>query len=539
MRNRAWLFLVASLFVPSALTSATAADAPARSCASLTQLNLPNATITSAAPVAAAAFLPPGLKPDEKVPPVFTSAPAFCRVAVTLTPTSDSDIKVEVWMPASGWNGKFRGIGNGGFAGYISYGGLAAAVSQGYAAASTDTGHSTQGAEWALGHPEKIVDYGYRGVHEMTVNAKTIVKAFYGVAAKPAYFASCSNGGRQALMEAQRFPDDYDGIIAGAPANSWVPMVSKGLKELKALDGPGYIPASKVPAIDQAVLAACDAQDGLKDGVINDPRQCHLDPSVLLCKDKESDTCLTSPQIDSLKSIYADARDLAGGPDFPGLLPGAEDGRGGWAVWITGSEEGKSLGTFFVTGYFADMVYGKKDWDFRNADVAAAEKLAQEKTGDSMNALNPDLKPFLTHGGKLILYHGWNDPAISALNTVRYYKSAVAAVGAKAAEQSIRLYMVPGMQHCAGGPGATIFGQIDEEPRANAEHDIFTSLVEWVEGGKAPGTIVAAKYSGPEAKTPEMTRPICPYPQAAEYKGTGDPKRAESFACAAGAPTSK
>ena len=539
MRNRAWLFLVASLFVPSALTSATAADAPARSCASLTQLNLPNATITSAAPVAAAAFLPPGLKPDEKVPPVFTSAPAFCRVAVTLTPTSDSDIKVEVWMPASGWNGKFRGIGNGGFAGYISYGGLAAAVSQGYAAASTDTGHSTQGAEWALGHPEKIVDYGYRGVHEMTVNAKTIVKAFYGVAAKPAYFASCSNGGRQALMEAQRFPDDYDGIIAGAPANSWVPMVSKGLKELKALDGPGYIPASKVPAIDQAVSAACDAQDGLKDGVINDPRQCHFDPSVLLCKDKESDTCLTSPQIDSLKSIYADARDLAGGPDFPGLLPGAEDGRGGWAVWITGSEEGKSLGTFFVTGYFADMVYGKKDWDFRNADVAAAEKLAQEKTGDSMNALNPDLKPFLTHGGKLILYHGWNDPAISALNTVRYYKSAVAAVGAKAAEQSIRLYMVPGMQHCAGGPGATIFGQIDEEPRANAEHDIFTSLVEWVEGGKAPGTIVAAKYSGPEAKTPEMTRPICPYPQAAEYKGTGDPKRAESFACAAGAPTSK
>ena len=539
MRNRAWLLLLTPLLVLCALTSATAADAPVRSCASLMQLNLPNATITSATPMAAAAFVPPGLKPDQKIPPVFTSAPAFCRVSVTLKPTPDSDIKVEVWMPASGWNGKFRGIGNGGFAGYISYGGLAAAVSQGYAAASTDTGHSTEGAEWALGHPEKIVDYGYRGVHEMTVSAKAVVKAFYDVAAKPTYFASCSNGGRQALMEAQRFPDDYDGIIAGAPANSWVPMVTRGLKELKALDGAGYIPPTKIPAISEAVLSACDAQDGLKDGVVNDPRQCHFDPAVLLCKDKESDACLTSRQVDSLKTIYADAHDLAGGPEFPGLLPGAEDGRGGWAVWVTGSEEGKSLGTFFVTGYFADMVYGKKDWDYRTADLAAAEKLAQEKTGDSMTAMNPDLKSFLAHGGKLILYHGWNDPAISALNTVRYYNSAVAAVGATAADQSMRLYMVPGMQHCAGGPGATIFGQIEEEPRANAELDIFTSLLQWVENGKAPGTIIAAKYSGPGAKAPEMTRPLCPYPQAPEYKGAGDPKRAESFVCTAGGSTSK
>ena len=391
MRNRAWLILIAQLLVLLAPTSATAADAPVRSCASLTQLDLPNATITSAAPVAAGAFVPPGLKPDEKVPPLFTSAPAFCRVAVTLKPSSDSDIKVEVWMPVSGWNGKFRGIGNGGFAGYISYGGLAAAVGQGYATASTDTGHSTQGAEWALGHPEKVVDYGYRGVHKMTVNAKTVVKAFYGTAAKPVYFASCSNGGRQALMEAQRFPDDYDGIIAGAPANAWVPMLTKGLKELQALDQGGYIPPIKIPAIGKAVLAACDAQDGLKDGILNDPRQCHFDPSGLLCKERESDSCLTSRQVDSLKIIYADARDLAGNADFPGLLPGAEDGRGGWADWVTGSEEGKSAGTFFVTGYFADMVYGKKDWDFRATNVAAAEKLAYETTGDSMDATNPDL----------------------------------------------------------------------------------------------------------------------------------------------------
>ncbi len=368
MRNRAWLLLATSLLVLPAFSSATAADTPARSCASLAQLQLPNAAITSAAPVAAGAFVPPGLKPDEKIPPIFAAAPAFCRIAVTLKPTPDSDIKVEIWMPASGWNGKFRGIGNGGFAGYIAYGGLAAAVSQGYATASTDTGHSTQGAEWALGHPEKIIDYGYRGVHEMTVNAKTVVKAFYGADAKPVYFASCSNGGRQALMEAQRFPDDYDGIIAGAPANAWVPMVTRGLKELQTLDGAGYIPAAKVPAINQAVLDACDAQDGLKDGVINDPRQCHFDASVLLCKGKESDACLTSRQVDSLKMIYADAQDLAGSTNFPGLLPGAEDGRGGWTVWVTGSEEGKSLGTFFVAGYFADMVYSQKRLGFPNRE---------------------------------------------------------------------------------------------------------------------------------------------------------------------------
>ena len=539
MPNRAWLLFIASLPFVLAPIVAVAVDAPVRSCASLMQLNLPNATITSAGPVAASAFVPPDLKPDEKIPPVVTSAPAFCRVAVTLKPTPDSDIKVEVWMPASHWNGKFRGIGNGGFAGYVSYDGLAAAVSQGYAAASTDTGHSTQGAEWALGHPEKIVDYGYRGVHEMTVSSKIVVKAFYGADAKPTYFASCSNGGRQALMEAQRFPDDYDGIIAGAPANAWVPMVSRGLKELKALAGTGYIPASKVPAIDHAVLAACDAQDGLKDGVINDPRQCHFDPAVLLCKDKESDACLTSHQIDSLKTIYADANDLRGSSDFPGLLPGAEGGEGGWAVWVTGSEEGKSLGTFFVNGYFADMVYSKKDWDFRTADLAAAEKLAQEKTGSSLNAMQPDLKPFLAHGGKLILYHGWNDPAISALNTIRYYNGAVAAVGSKAANQSLRLYMIPGMQHCGGGPGATIFGQFDEQPRANPERDIFSSLVQWVENGKAPETIIAAKYSGPDARAPQMTRPICPYPQVPQYKGTGDPNRADSFACVLGKPTSE
>jgi Tannase and feruloyl esterase len=530
--------LLALVSAVPALTAAANGD-PVRSCASLKQLSLPNVTITLAEPVAAGMFEPPH-KPDERVPALYKSAPAFCRVAATLTPTPDSDIQAEFWLPARGWNGRFRGEDNGGFAGYIAYGGLAAAVTQGYASASTDTGHSKPGAGWALEHPEKIVDYGFRAVHETTLDAKAIAKAFYGTAPTRAYFAGCSNGGRQALMEAQRFPDDYDGIIAGAAANAWVPMLTAGLKFIQTLDRAGYIPPAKIPAISKAVLAACDKQDGLADGILNDPRGCHFDPAVLQCRGTESDACLTAPQVKSLKLIYSGAHDAAGKLIFPPLLPGSEEGKGGWEPWITGSEEGKSAGRFFVNGYFSDMVYSNKDWDFRNANVDSSLKLAYEKTGDAMDAMNPDIKPFLGHGGKLILYHGWNDPAIAALNTVNYYNSVISTIGSQSVDQSVRLYMVPGMQHCEGGPAATDFGQSPSMPRRDAEHDIFTSLVEWVENGKAPDKIIATKYRDEEADRPvaekavEMTRPLCPYPEAARYKGTGNPNQAESFVCAKG-----
>lgn len=532
MTNRLVLVLLSVVFAGSTL--AWGADAK---CSSLKQLVLPGATVDQSEMVKAGRFKPPNLKKGEKMPHLYREAPAFCRVLATLRPTADSDIKVEVWMPLHGWNGKFRGMGNGGFAGYIAYPGLAAAVRQGYAAASTDTGHSTQGADWALGHSEKIVDYGYRAVHEMTVDAKAIMKAFYGDDAKRSYFASCSNGGRQALMEAQRFPDDYDGIIAGAPANNWVPMLTGGLKFLQVTDGPGYIPPAKIPAISKAVLAACDAQYGVTDGVLNDPRECHFDPSALLCKGAGADSCLTTPQIDSLKIIYAGAHDASGKLIFPGMLPGAEEGRGGWSTWITGSEQGKSAGAFFVTGYFANMVYSNADWDYKTANIDDALKLAFEKTGKSLDATDPDLKPFLSHG-KLVLYHGWNDPGISPLNTVNYYNSVVATVGSQTTDQSLRLYMVPGMQHCGGGPGATAFGQDEAAPRSDAQHDIFAALVDWVEDGQAPSTIIATKYRendhGKKADPKvEMTRPLCVYPQEAKYNGSGDKDLAASFSCAA------
>lgn len=528
MRNRA-CWLLGCSFLLSTLT--WAADSPAVSCASLKHLAVPDLTVTVAEPVAAGMFVPPNLKPDQKVPQAYKTTPAFCRVAATVKPSADSDIKVEIWMPVSGWNGKFRGLGNGGFAGYIAYGGLAAAVTQGYAAASTDTGHSTEGGEWALDHPEKIIDYGFRGVHEMTVDAKSIVKSFYGEAPKKSYFASCSNGGRQALMEAQRFPEDYDGILAGAPANNWVPLLTGALKFVQTLDQAGYIPPSKIPAISKAVLAACDELDGVRDGVLNDPRQCRFDPSTLRCSAKESDACLTGPQVDSLKLIYSGLRDENAKPVFPGLLPGAEDGDGGWKPWITGEEQGKSAGVFFVSGYFGNMVYSRKDWSFKHASIEESLKLAYQKTGNAMNATNPDLKPFLAHGGKLILYHGWNDPAISAINTVNYYQDVISAVGKENAEKSVRLYMVPGMQHCDGGPGATSFGQDDARPRGDAQHDIFSALVQWVEDGTAPASLVASKYDVGQPAKIEMTRPLCPYPQAAKYTGTGDPHLAASFVC--------
>ena len=536
MRTRSFCLLLPLFITFSGAAWASDSVASAKTCADLKQMVLPNATIKLAENVAAGAFTPPNLKAGEKVPHLYQTVPAFCRVVLTLAPTADSNIKVEVWLPESGWNGRFKGQGNGGFAGYIAYAGLAAAVSQGYATASTDTGHSTEGAAWALGHPEKVVDYGYRGVHEMTVDAKIIAKMFYGDDPKRSYFASCSNGGRQALMEAQRFPDDYDGIIAGAPANNWAPMLTSGLHLLQTLDQAGYIPPTKVPTISKAVIAACDAKDEVTDGVLNDPRECRFDPSTLLCKGADSDACLTAPQVNSLKAIYAGSQDASGQQIFPGILPGGEEGRNGWATWITGAERGKSSGAFFVTGYFSDMVYGKKDWDYKSANVDDALKLAYAKTGDSMDATNPDLKPFLARGGKLIMYHGWNDAGISPLNTINYYNGVVTAIGNQSADQSVRLYMVPGMQHCGGGPGATSFGQDEDSPRSEAQHDIYSSLVDWVENGAAPSTIIATKYvqSESEPKAVEMTRPLCPYPQTATYKGTGDKNLAASFTCGAG-----
>jgi feruloyl esterase len=517
------------------------ANAAPQSCEQLAQLALPNTKITSAQTIAAGAFSPPPAGAPWLMgdPSLYKQLPAFCRVTADDKPTPDSDIKIEVWMPSSGWNGKFRGQGNGGFAGEIDYRALGVAILQGYASASTDTGHAASGvdATWALGHPEKIIDFAYRAIHEMTSLGKATVKAFYGDAPKHSYFANCSNGGRQALMEAQRYPEDYDGILAGAPANYWTHLLTSALWDAQAttLDPDSYIPSSKIPAIAHAVLATCDAKDGVKDGILNDPRQCHFDPAAMLCKQGNSDSCLTKPQATALKKLYEGARDSNGKQIFPGFVPGAEEGQGGWGTWITGNEPGKALLFLFGSGFFGNMVYGQADWDYKKAKLDDAVAAADQKFAAVLNSTEPNMKAFQAHGGKLILYHGWNDAAISPLNAINYYESVLTAMGKQQADSFVRLYMVPGMQHCAGGPGPDEFGEFGISPVNDPQHNIYLALEEWTEKGTVPSTLIASKVdgaipAGPGAKV-KMTRPLCAYPQKAKYKGAGDPNEAASFAC--------
>lgn len=532
------LFIIPFLaaLLASALSAQWAGGAQAP-CESLATLALGNAKITLAQLVPAGTFTLPQ-SPPNRTPPGFKGVPTFCRVVADAAPTPDSDIKIEVWMPATGWNGKFKGQGNGGFAGVIDYPGMGAAVKRGYATAGTDTGHTTTDAAWALGHPQKVIDFGYRGIHEMTIKARAIIDAFYGSNPQHSYFASCSDGGREALMEAQRFPDDYDGILAGAPANYWTHLLVGAMWDVQAttLDPASYIPASKIPALGVAVLAACDAQDGLRDGILNDPRQCHFNPETLLCKDANSDACLTAPQVAALKKIYAGPHDSAGRRIFPGYLPGGETGPGGWLLWITGNDPGRSLISFFGKGFFTNMVYEKSDWDYKTFSVDQGARLADTKTGDALNAVNPNLRPFMKRGGKLILYHGWSDAAIPATNTIDYYNSVVAKMGQHETDSFVRLFMAPGMQHCGGGPGPNSFGQWGGDAKSDSGHNIYLALEQWVEKGVAPSSMIATKYmdDGNPARGVKMTRPLCPYPQIAKYKGSGDVNDAANFVCVAG-----
>jgi len=548
MRIDALLFAVCGLALAGTLAQAQRAnaapgDAPSDKCGKLAGLALPNAGITSAKTYAAGTFSgPPQNFSGRDLSAFYKTLPAFCRVVVQAKPTSDSDIMIEVWMPLDGWNGRLQGLGNGGFAGLIDHFELGAAVARGYAATATDAGHtgSPIDAGWALGHPQKVVDFGHRGIHEMTSMAKLVVQKFYGAGPSHSYFAGCSDGGREALMEAQRYPADYDGILAGAPANNWTGLLSMAAADTQALTetAESFIPQAKIPAIAHAVSAQCDTQDGIADGILNDPRQCRFDPATIECKaGEDADKCLTAAQVTALKAIYGGLRDSHGQTLFPGYLPGAEEGGGGWGTWITGPAPGRSLMAAFGNGYFSDMVYEKKDWDLKSFSVDSGVPTAKEKTASALDAVDANLAPFRSRGGKLILYHGWNDPAIPALSTVNYCGETVGRLGQANADSFVRLYMVPGMQHCSGGPGADLFGQSGtwaRDPQRNAR----TALEMWVEKGTAPGTIIATKTAGegPGAVASGdalMTRPLCPYPQVAQYKGSGDPAHAENFVCAA------
>ena len=501
----------------------------ATTCASLKSLSLANTKVQFAQETAATTMLGPG--------GFLLKTPAFCRVGGIITPVSDSEIHFEVWMPESGWNGKFRGTGNGGFAGSINYGDMAGALRDGFATASTDTGHRADGidADWALGHPEKIADFGYRAIHEMTIKAKSMIEAYYGDAPKHSYFAACSNGGRQALMEAQRFPEDYDGILAGAPANYWTRLLvanffASGKPMLE--NPPSYISKDKIPAIAKAVLAACDATDGLKDGILSDPPSCHFDPATIVCKGAETNDCLTPSQAASLQRIYDGARNGDGMVIYPGYEPGGEEGGGGWPGWISGATPGQSAGALFSTGFLRNMVFSDANWTYKQSTLSNALDSADTKMAATLNSTDPNLKAFQDRGGKLIVYHGWSDAAIPPRNAINYYKNVESTMGNAAVNGFMRLYMLPGVQHCAGGPGPNFFGQAAVLQASDAQHDVFTALVDWVEQGKAPASIIATKFSKNDpARSVEMTRPVCPYQLEAKYDGAGDMKQAGSFSC--------
>ena len=440
-------------------------------------------------------------------------------------------------MPTKDWNGKFQGVGNGGYAGAVGYGQLAAIVSKGYATAGTDTGHRAGGqdARWALNNPDKIVDFGHRAIHETAVAAKALIKAHYGEAAKRSYFNSCSNGGRQALMEAQRYPEDYDGIIAGAPANYWSALLSSAASGSKALlaDKASYIPSSKLPTIQAAVRASCDLLDGVKDGVLEDPAQCRFDPAPLLCNGAESDSCLTTPQLEALRKVQSGLVDAKGRRLFPPISPGGEAEQGGWGPWITGTAPEKSSMFAFGTQFFKNMVYSNPDWDFRTFETGRDFKVANKRMAPILDATNPDLTRFQGRGGKLIMYHGWSDAAIPGQNTINYFRSVQKKMGAARTGGFVRLFMAPGVQHCAGGSGANVFGQAGP-PQRDADHDIGAALERWVEQGVAPERIIATKYKDQsQASGVEKTRPLCAYPMVAKYKGSGDTNDAASFSCAA------
>ncbi|HEX4005104.1 MAG TPA: tannase/feruloyl esterase family alpha/beta hydrolase [Acidobacteriaceae bacterium] len=515
-----------------------AAWAQSDRCAALAKLALPHAAITLAETQAPGAFHL-AQKGDAEQEAAFHQLPAFCRVALNLTPSADSNIAVEVWLPEQGWNRRLFGVGNGGFAGEIDYGGLATGVQQGYAAVATDTGHTASfiDAQWALGHPEKIADFGYRAIHEMTVAAKTVIQHYYAAAPAHSYFESCSDGGREALMEAQRFPTDYNGILAGAPANDWTRLTTNAVRISQALmtNPASYFSSAKLPAIQAAVIAACGAQSGTQDGFVNNPPQCHFDPSVLLCKGDENDQCLTQPQIAALQAIYADMRSASGAKLFPGYSPGGEVGGNGWGPWIVGSTPRKSLMYLFGTRFFADMVYSDAQWTMAGFTVDQDLADALRHDAKSLDSTDPNLRPFAHHGGKLILYHGWSDPAIPPMSTVDYYESVRSTVGAATEDSFVRLYMVPGMQHCAVGPGPDSFGENGPSSASgvdDAQHDVRLALEAWVEKGAAPANVIVAKYDGFGAsKKIVMTRPLCAFPLVAQFKGSGDPTEASSFAC--------
>jgi len=472
------------------LTSGNAAvrvDA-AGSCEGLTALTLPATTITAAKIEAES-----------------------CRVAATLKPSSDSEIKMELWMPVAKWNGKYQAVGTGAFNGNINTGAMTTAVARGYAASSTDTGHTGPSASFGLGHPEKVIDFGWRAVHETAEASKAIIAAFYGGAPKFSYFNGCSAGGRQAMQEAQRFPADFNGIIAGAPGLDWTGRAASAVRIAQRLEQneAARLGQAQRQLLHAAVVESCDLHDGVKDGVLENPKKCTFDPGALQCKGSEESSCLTAAQVETARMIYAGAVNPKTKRAINGLARGSELG---WTdLGWTASARATGLDQFRF------LVFGDPSWTIQKFNWDSDIVQAEERDNNTLNALDPNLEPFISRGGKLIQYHGWSDPQISPAGTTQYYERVVQALGGRnKVHDSYRLYMAPGMGHCSGGEGPNTF-------------DMVTAIERWVEAGTAPNQIPAS-ITRPSPVL-NRSRPLCPYPEVAVYKGNGSTDEGGNFAC--------
>jgi feruloyl esterase len=487
-------------------------------CEHLKATAVPNTTIASAQSVPPGTFRPPIPAPPFGPATDYSKLPAFCRVTGSIKPTPDSDIRFELWLPTENWNGKFMQTGNGGAAGAISYDSLAEPLARGYAVANTDTGHQGAGGDfaWAVDHLEKLTDYAYRAVHELTFVGKAITAARYGRAAQKSYWTGCSTGGRQGLKEAQRFPADYDAIIAGAPASNWSPLMSLSIAIQRNL-GPDGLGANKLRILKEAAIAACDARDGVNDRVITDPGQCTFDPASTECKPGQTERCLTAREVAAAKRIYAGVVDKSGTVRMPGTGFASEP------LWAAYASPQFSIGT----NYFRHLVAHDPNWNPAAFDVDADLARAEQADGGAHTAMDPDLSAFIARGGKLIMYHGTTDGLIPYGNSLNYYRSVVDRLGADRIKDHVKFYLVPGMDHCFGGEGAFAI-------------DWLTALEQWAEHGKTPGALPAVHPAtmpvppgAPASPSKGFTRPACVYPEVATYKGSGNDTDAANFVCVA------
>jgi feruloyl esterase len=503
--------LVLALVAPGAIVRPAAGDGAACDVASV-QAKAPAGTTITAA----------------KTVPASGNQPPYCQVDGHVA-TPGNEVNFRLGLPDA-WNGKYYFQGVGGLGGTI--GSLETGLSRGYASASTDTGHSASDQTWASNRAKEI-DYGHRGTHVTAVAGKALTASFYGRTVAHAYFNGCSNGGRQALMEVQRYPEDFDGIVGGDPATGTPMQAGRAVVYQKMLASPAnYLSSEKLELLSSATLAACDAADGLKDGLVTNPLKCRFSPDTLACKGADGPDCLTAGQLATAKQIYAGVK-LADGSTYAHGFPfGHEGGATGWRQWISGVQPPVPQvdGSLAYEGTRLPAGYGLMDSNFRflalDEDVPSfswrtfqpARDLPRMKTmTEILSPLDADLRPYQKRGGKLLLYHGWSDPGISALGTLDYYEQvATKTGGASATAKFARLYLVPGMHHCSGGPGPNQF-------------DMLTVLENWVEKGVEPAAVIATRVEDGKVV---RTRPLCPHPHVARYKGQGSIDEAASFVCA-------